>query len=1199
MESERPSAVGPGPAEERVGPYRILSELGRGGQCVVFLAEDARLGRKVALKVLPRGLDPGGTELRRFRREAEVAARLDHPGICPVLDAGESGGTSWIAMRFVEGETLARRIASAASSGKPPGGREEIDRWLLLFERVARALHAAHEAGLVHRDVKPGNIMITPSGEPVLLDFGVLPGDAGDRESLTRTGAVLGTPAYLAPECLRTDRGASDRRTDVWSLGVTAFEAFCLAMPFRAPTLDGLYHRILLSEPEDAGRLNPALPRDLRTVLATALEKDPARRYQTALDLAEEWGRVRRLEAVLARPAGQLTRTLRWAERRPGLAASLAGTFLALAAGLGTSLHFLAGRGHALETAGKALQQKDDALGHAESARAKTAAALADTKEALRRNRALALAAASTACQPEDPVRAVLLAREGWRTADLPETQRRLRDAVRASRERAVLAGHGRRVLCVAWSPSGDRVATGGEDNLARIWDAAGREIAVLRGHRGDVHAVSWAGDGASLVTLSRDGTERRWGADGTPGEVVKREPERAGAPAGRDGLRAVAANGTSVEAGEDQAAHVRHADGSAGPILRGHASPLTAIAFDAAGERLLTASRDGTIRVWDRSGRERGVFVGHRAAVTAAAFSPDGRLLASASDDGTARVWDVAEPEFLDLRDPAGNVAWAWFVPGAQVATLAGSPQPVLRIWDAWGQPRRETRLGEGWILRWISPEADRLLVGRSDRYTMRLLGSDGSEIRVTRGFHEGVYPTGPAGPILLPDGAGLDALFPADGAVRRIHEHSTLIRAAAATPDLRRIAIVGDDGSVVVRDGEGGPVRTLAEPGTGKPTTIFLRATLSADGSRLLSELPGGEVRLWDAADGRLLAVMKLKGGRMRSHSFHPSDASLAILQWGDGTAELRREGSEVVATLGSSEGPRCRNPVFVPDGTAILAGYDDGAVRLHGLDGAERASFVDLGGSAASVACDAPGGRFLAIAGGECRVRPLLPLDLEALAALRVTRGFTLKELRTYEELLGDAHRPALAGAILADRLHRGTPDRTEVRERIENDAGLDASVREAALREADRIVPDPNRLNDAAWEVVVIPGRPAAHVAAALRWARMASEMEPDSGPILNTLGVTLYRAGKHEEAIETLLRSDARVREGAAVGSPADSLFLAMSLHKAGRVADAKGWLEKGRSQMEDPRNAELQFHAVLREAVRVIEGQAAASALDR
>jgi hypothetical protein len=209
------------------------------------------------------------------------------------------------------------------SSG--PGTREEIDRLVHLVEKATRAVHAAHDQGLIHRDVKPGNIMVTREGEPVILDFGLARDEDGTGASITQTGALMGTPAYMSPEQIAAQRIRLDRRTDVYSMGVTLYEALTLRLPFAASSRDSLYQKILVSDPENARKLNPAIPVDLKVVLDKSMEKDRERRYPTAEGFAEDLRRVRMREPIQARPASLATRIHRWVQRNPGVAVPVLG----------------------------------------------------------------------------------------------------------------------------------------------------------------------------------------------------------------------------------------------------------------------------------------------------------------------------------------------------------------------------------------------------------------------------------------------------------------------------------------------------------------------------------------------------------------------------------------------------------------------------------------------------------------------------------------------------------------------------------------------------------------------------------------------------------------------------------------------------------------------------------------------------------
>lgn len=325
-----------------IGPYRILRELGRGGMGVVYLAHDPALDRDVSLKVAPPlvCLDDRATE--RFLREARALARLSHPGIVGVHDIGQHAGAPFYVMEYVAGESLAAALQRLRSRGLPAAqldgghlwhGREGVDRRSYVAAvaqfaiDVADALAHAHAHGMVHRDVKPGNLMLGPDGRATVLDFGLVRLAAAP--TVTASHGLLGTPAYCAPEQLRGE--PIDGRADVWSLGVVLFECLTFRTPFAGRTAEQLAHDILLREPRIGGRIERGIPRDLAAICMKALEKEPARRYRTMGDLGADLRAFLDHRPVRAGLPGAAARAWRRIRRRPRSSVAVAAAALTAA----------------------------------------------------------------------------------------------------------------------------------------------------------------------------------------------------------------------------------------------------------------------------------------------------------------------------------------------------------------------------------------------------------------------------------------------------------------------------------------------------------------------------------------------------------------------------------------------------------------------------------------------------------------------------------------------------------------------------------------------------------------------------------------------------------------------------------------------------------------------------------------------------
>ncbi|MEM7205011.1 MAG: bifunctional serine/threonine-protein kinase/formylglycine-generating enzyme family protein [Planctomycetota bacterium] len=331
-----------------LGRFCNLREIGRGGQAIVYVADDLRRGVQVALKATP--LVAGGDRhLERVQREVRLAARIYHPGVCRVDDVAEEDGVLWAVMQYVAGDTLRDRLRARAAQerGGVPAlqnlpNPQEMDRAVRLVLAVAEALQAAHDADVVHRDLKPENIVVTESGRPVILDLGLGRDLSGDLRTLTRSGELLGTLAYMAPE--QVAGGAADARTDVYALAVILFECVGLRRPFEASTEYALARRILRSDAPDVRSANPRATRNLAAVLHKALEADPARRYPSARGFAEDLERLSQGAPVHARPMGPVERVLRTARRHPKWALCSGGIAAVLACAIAVLFWFAASR---------------------------------------------------------------------------------------------------------------------------------------------------------------------------------------------------------------------------------------------------------------------------------------------------------------------------------------------------------------------------------------------------------------------------------------------------------------------------------------------------------------------------------------------------------------------------------------------------------------------------------------------------------------------------------------------------------------------------------------------------------------------------------------------------------------------------------------------------------------------------------------
>jgi WD40 repeat protein/serine/threonine protein kinase len=871
-----PGPEGAAPARPRVAGYVITRELGRGGMGVVYQARQESLKRWVALKFLRAGDFADAERRARFRNEAEAVARLQHPNIVQIFEVGEQQGQPYLALEYVGGGSLAQRLGGRPQPA-PPAAR--------LVETLARAVHHAHERGVVHRDLKPANVLlqqksemrnpksqpnkeVAPSDfafrisdfEPKVTDFG-LAKRLDEEVGLTESGGILGTPSYMAPELTGRTGTAVGPAADVWALGAILYELLTGRPPFLAETPLETVLQVVADEPAPPTRLQPRTPRDLETICLRCLEKEPSRRYATAEALADDLARFGAGQPIHARPTGAWERAWKWARRHPGLAAMTALAVAVALLGFGL-VTWQWRRAEGEREAADAERGKAVAL-----ARAETEA----KQEALRLNSRLMTEQGLSLAERGDHGRGMLwLARALEVTpADDREQQERIRRFLDAWSPqlhplRAVLespgasSGAGRQG---AFSPDGKRILTwGGPHGSARLWDAStGAPLGNALSHNAHFDA-----------TFSPDG---RYVVTGT----VARTPDAK----------------TYVY----QAQFWDAATGKPGGEPLGHPRPIRSIAFNNDGKYLLTHCSDQRLRLWEVS---LGKLVGEpfrlEEGATATALDPrdsDPRYMTVliGTANGTVQRWSLSTGK--PLRNPlrhgkpvthvtASPDGTVWMTAGGHIQLWQrgleplGGPIPVDALETAWGRPAI------------FSPDGKTLLTNHQNHTAVLWEVATGKRLAALR--------------------------------------HAGGVRSMAFSPDGK-----------TVLTGSGDRTARLWEALTGRPSGEALRhqgevtgVAWSPDGKTVLTASTDDTVRLWRAATDRALGAFG-------------SDADAEVLALSPGGEVALTAGRfEDVARLWEAatgklagESPRHQTPivqaVFSPDGKRILTVSQDRTVQL----------------------------------------------------------------------------------------------------------------------------------------------------------------------------------------------------------------------------------------------------------------------------
>jgi WD40 repeat protein/serine/threonine protein kinase len=962
-----PPAGGPAPGA-CVGDYELLEEIGRGGMGVVFKARQRRLGRLVAVKMILAGQFAAPAEVRRFQLEAENTAQLDHPHIVPILEVGEHDGRPFFSTKLIEGGDLAKHRKEIGRDPRRAAG---------LLAAVAEAVHYAHQRGILHRDLKPANILLDADGQPHLTDFGLAkrvagPGQEAGRGTLTESGAIVGTPGYLAPEQVRGESKRLTTAADIYALGAVLYDLLTGRAPFQADTPLEALLQVETAEPVPPSRLRPGVPRDLETICLRCLQKEPGRRYASAAELAEDLRRHLAGEPIRARPIRAWERVVKWARRRPAAAALVGVSGLAslvLVAGLAVGLVVISEKQRQTEGA---LQREKDAREELDQTLYLNGTASAEHEIAVRN---WARAQEFLEQCPEKL--------RGWEWYYL----RRLRLTPPIEPlpvgERIGMSGG---AFDLAFHPDGRLLAIPSGGNRIQVWDASsGRKVLTVAGHTGRVLSVAFSPpDGRRLASTSEDGEVKVWDLTAGPagGELreavfTRRHDERViGVAFSPDGRRFASASGETSKRGK-----VKVWDAASGEMrfcFPGQAVPnaVVHLAFSPDGRRLASGSVDNTVKVWDlTTGKEVHTLRGHTEPILNVLFTPDGRRLISAGRDRVVYVWDLGEADRNDLvprwkLSEFSTSPWciALSPDGTRLAVGGPTADGNVRVYDLATGRVLHTLMGDVRVisLAFSSPDGRRLASAGHDRIIRLWDTTTGQEVLNLRGHLDQV------GRVLFsPDGQRL-ASASADGTVR-VWDASPFdpngapgtrtlggddgeFFGVAFSPDGRLLASASADRSVKLWDVQTGQAVTF--PGH---TGAVLCVAFSPDGRRLLSGSMDRTVRLWDVQTGKVLLNLADFELMVRSVAFSPDGDAFATgahqrLQLWDARTGQQRFSQPV-------------DPEFVSwvsfsrDGKYVAAVGHTGTARVWDVHSRKEVSA--FGGHKTSVFCVAfhPTGEYLA--------------------------------------------------------------------------------------------------------------------------------------------------------------------------------------------------------------------------------------------